>query len=143
MKKLSFQSVVVGTFQRRLDAWGRLTLPTKWRAALAPTSASQVVMIVKSESCLALVSESYCQAMLEAGMSLAAGGEDINSALRCMLANIELAGLDDRGRIKIPAEFRRAAGLERDVVLLGCLNLGEVWNADRWKTRVTLNSKRS
>ena len=40
---------------------------------------------------------------------------------------------DSQGRILIPAELRKYAGLEKEAVIIGAYNRVEIWNKDKWE----------
>jgi MraZ protein len=41
--------------------------------------------------------------------------------------------LDKVGRILLPADLRRDAGIERDAVVIGQIDKVEIWSAERWQ----------
>jgi len=139
MKEEISRPVFVGIYRLSLEARGRLTLPMDWRPAFACESQSQVYLLAKPDSCLMLLTESYCREQmqkLDATLSLAADENELHRvALRCLGAELHLAKLDARGRIRIPAEFIREAGLGMDVVVVGCLAHAEVWSSERWQVQ--------
>ena len=40
---------------------------------------------------------------------------------------------DKQGRIAIPEELRRFAGLQRECVVIGAIDEVEIWDAGRWQ----------
>ena len=40
---------------------------------------------------------------------------------------------DKQGRIAIPEELRRFAGLQRDCVVIGAIDEVEIWDSGRWQ----------
>jgi MraZ protein len=49
-----------------------------------------------------------------------------------MVASAKECEVDRAGRILVPPELRDFAGLKKDVMIAGALNLFEIWNHDRW-----------
>jgi MraZ protein len=54
---------------------------------------------------------------------------------RLMIGHATELELDAHGRVRLPAELREFAGLDRAVMLIGQGNKFEVWDADRWISR--------
>jgi len=55
----------------------------------------------------------------------------------------QTARADSQGRVLIPALLRRAAAMQGEVAVIGCLNFLEVWNLERYREhleRETLTS---
>ena len=139
MKETIRRPVFVGVYRQSLEVRGRLTLPLKWRPALA--CESQVFLLAKPNSCLMLLSEGHCREemhKLEATLSLAADENALHRvALRCLGADLSVAKIDARGRIRIPEKLIHQAGFGPDVVVVGCLAHAEVWPAERWQVQET------
>ena len=52
---------------------------------------------------------------------------------RLLYAQSRSLEVDSQGRIRLPAELARMAGLEEAVVLLGVGDRVELWNKTRWE----------
>ncbi len=42
------------------------------------------------------------------------------------------AELDSQGRILLPANLRKYAGLTKETVVIGAFNHAEIWDAEKW-----------
>lgn len=114
-----------GTSLVTLDAKGRLSVPVRHREALA-ADAGDIVATRHPDGCLvlypsALWSEKRAQLMRQPHAARA--------LVRFVLGSAVELKLDAAGRILIPIELRRLAGLERDAALVGVGTHLEVWNA--------------
>ena len=52
--------------------------------------------------------------------------------IRMFTANMTICDFDSQGRIGIPADLRKYAGLKKDAVVIGAFNRVEIWSADKW-----------
>jgi MraZ protein len=119
-----------GTFDFTLDAKNRLTVPAKFRAALA----DGVVLAKGIERNVAL----WTPAAYEAQVAAALAGRNPASPQgrelrRFFSANAVDTELDSAGRVMVPAFLAEHAGLRREVVVAGAGECLEVWDRDAWR----------
>jgi MraZ protein len=118
-----------GTFDYTLDAKNRLTVPARFRAALA----EGVVMAKGTEPCVALwvpdAYDSYTDAILSGLHPLS---EEADKLERFFAANSHETELDSAGRVGFPPFLLEHAGLTKEVVVTGARNRLEVWDRQRW-----------
>ena len=124
-----------GESRNKLDAKGRLSLPSKWRGKLDSTL---VVMVEPTSECLyAFTSVAEYDAWVES-LFLSDGGyhpnNKVHKALRRRVkSRAEEVVIDSAHRISVKSEFRSMVGIEeRDVVLIGNDGYIEIWDAKRW-----------
>ncbi len=120
-----------GTFDYNLDAKNRLTVPSKFRAAL-----SDGVVVAKGvERCLALWCpedyDAHTAAALEGLNPLSPQARELN---RFFSANAFDAELDSAGRVQLSAVVIEHAGLEKEVVITGAGDCLEVWSRNSWSS---------
>lgn len=114
-----------GTSFVTLDAKGRLSVPVRHRGELTG-EAGDIVATRHPDGCLVLYpsvlwSEKRAQLMRQP--------HSARALVRLVLGSAVELKLDAAGRILIPVELRRLAGLERDAALVGVGTHLEVWNA--------------
>ena len=118
-----------GTFDYTLDAKNRLTVPARFRAALA----EGVVMAKGTEPCVALwVPEAYdafTASILESFHPLS---EDREKLERFYASSSHETELDSAGRVGVPPFLLQHAHLKKDVVVIGARNRIEVWDRAAW-----------
>ena len=118
-----------GTFDYSLDAKNRLTVPAKFRAALA----EGVVMAKGTDPCVALwVPESYDEFTESILGEYHPFAEEREKLERFYASNSYDAELDSAGRIGFPSFLLQHADLKKEVVVTGARNRIEVWDRDRW-----------
>lgn len=117
-----------GTYRHAIDAKGRLFIPVVLREELGES----FVVTRGLQKCLRL----YPNAAWEAfAAKIAALPESKARDVRhYFFANAFQTTLDAQGRITLPAESRRFAGLDKDknIVLVGDDSRLEIWNEAAW-----------
>ena len=118
-----------GTFDYSLDAKNRLTIPAKFRTALA----DGVVLAKGIESCVEL----WRPADYDQRMTAALHGMNPLSpqARRLQLffsANAFPAELDSAGRVMVPPPLLDHASLSKDVVVAGAGDSLQIWDRQGW-----------
>lgn len=121
--------VFLGTYTPKLDDKGRLTLPAKFRDALAGG-----LMVTKSQDHSLAV---YPRAEFEQLARKAATASRSNPEARAFLRNLAAATdeqhPDAQGRITLSADHRRYADLSKDCVVIGSVDYLEIWDAAKWQ----------
>jgi MraZ protein len=123
--------LLTGTYERTLDEKLRLALPKRLREALA--GASQLVITPGTDGSLALFPEQAFASLAEKLAARSPTGQDVRAFSRLLYAQSQSVEVDSQGRIRLPPELIRIAGLGGDVVLLGVGDRVELWNKSRWE----------
>ncbi|HAW60224.1 MAG TPA: cell division/cell wall cluster transcriptional repressor MraZ [Actinobacteria bacterium] len=118
----------VGEFQHTLDGKGRLILPSKFRDALA----DGLVITKGMEGCLFIFPKSEWPQLEDKVRSLPLTKKDARKFSRFFFAGATEEVLSKQGRVLIPENLRKYAGLEKDIVVIGVSNRLEIWDKERW-----------
>ncbi|MDR1249576.1 MAG: division/cell wall cluster transcriptional repressor MraZ [Treponema sp.] len=118
-----------GEYKITLDDKGRLSLPSKLRAALE----DQVYMLTKGpDGCLLLYPMEEWDTLMEKVRNFStAFSAEFRALRRRLIGPAQDVELDKAGRIPIPQTLREYAELVRDCIVLGQDDYIEIWNADR------------
>ena len=120
-----------GTFEHTLDAKHRLTVPSKFRSALA----GRVVLVRAVDRCVSVYPAETYEAMTQAALSgLNPFSPQARELKRVLFANATDVELDSAGRVMVPPRYREHAGIDRDVVITGAGDCLELWDAATWAT---------
>jgi len=122
-------SLLLGTYNPRLDDKGRLILPAKFRSQLA----SGLVMTRGQEHCLYLLPMDEFRRMYEQIRLAPITSKQSRDYLRVFLSGASDEIPDKQGRVTIPATLRAYAGLDREVTVIGAGSRVEVWDTAAWK----------
>jgi MraZ protein len=125
--------VFKGTYHHKLDPKGRVPVPAAFRRSLSEQGASGVVVTLLDQ-CLAAwppVEWARLEAQLTA---LPAFNKQVKALTRLLVSRAVDCEIDVQGRILLPPLLREAAGLGREVVVVGVLNRFELWAPDAWSS---------
>ena len=124
------ESPFVGQHEHALDAKGRIVLPAGFRSAFEPSG----YLTKQSEGCLALMTpDRFDEIAMQMSERSTSGGPPGRAAKRSFGAGAARVLPDKQGRIAIPEELRRFAGLQRDCVVIGAIDEVEIWDSGRWQ----------
>lgn len=115
-----------GSSALSLDAKGRLTVPTRHRDALAAQCAGELTLTRHPDGCLLIYPRPTWETKRAEIARLPAGARVLQ---RLMLGNAQDVEIDGAGRILVAPELRTAAGLSKEVMLLGMGGHFELWDA--------------
>ena len=121
--------VFQGASALTLDAKGRIVMPARHREVLVAMGVAQLTLTKHPEGALMIFPRPAWENFRDriAALPMAASGWK-----RVFLGNAMDADLDGTSRVLISPELRAAAGLTRDVMLLGMGNYFELWDAGRY-----------
>ncbi len=118
-----------GTFDHTLDAKNRLTIPAKFRSALA----DGVVLSKGIERCVQVWAPAEFDRYVESALGDVHRLSDQRRKLtRFFSANSLDTELDAAGRVMLPAFLLEHADLAKDVVVTGAGDCLEVWDRAEW-----------
>lgn len=122
-------------YHHTIDTKGRLSIPGKYRDALAQRASDVLIVTRDPEQCLAILPlDEYKRraAKVQAIPDTARVSKDYR---RFVHGDAVDCSLDRQGRILIPPGLRQYAGLERDVMLVGLNDYFEAWSLVRWRAK--------
>jgi MraZ protein len=118
--------VFQGASALTLDGKGRITLPARHRDVLQATANGQLTLTKHPEGCLLVFPRPSWETFRDrvAALPMAASGWK-----RVFLGNAMDVQMDTSSRILVSPELRAAAGLSRELMLLGMGSHFELWDA--------------
>ena len=121
-----------GRYQHTLDPKGRLSVPAKFRDALAHYEGGLIV--VPDGQCLEVHPLEEWQRIETKMREQANFNPEVREASRLYFSLAKEVSLDSAGRILIPPDVREQAGLHKDVTLVGGgLSRFEIWDRTRFE----------
>ncbi len=118
-----------GTFDFTLDAKNRLTIPAKFRSALA----DGVVLSKGIERCVQVWAPAEFDAYVSSALdNVHRLSEQRRKLTRFFSANSLDTELDSAGRVMLPGFLLEHAELRKDVVVTGSGDALEVWDRTTW-----------
>ncbi|PPE68176.1 division/cell wall cluster transcriptional repressor MraZ [Caldimonas caldifontis] len=121
--------VFQGASALSLDAKGRLTVPARHRDVLTAIAGGQLTLTKHPEGCLMVFPRPAWEQFRDkiAALPMSAAGWK-----RIFLGNAMDVEIDGASRVLISPELRAAAGLNKEVMLLGMGSHFELWDAERY-----------
>ena len=121
--------VFQGASALALDAKGRLSVPSRHRDVLTAMAQGQLTITKHPEGCLMVFPRPAWESFRDkiAALPMSAAGWK-----RIFLGNAMDVEIDASSRVLISPELRAAAGLTKDVMLLGMGSHFELWDAARY-----------
>jgi MraZ protein len=129
-------SVFRGRFDHAIDGKGRVSLPARFREAMAKMREEMLVATTSDDPCL----RAYpLQAWLDFEANLAQKPSldpRLRQLMRHYVGHACETPVDGMGRILIAPSLREYAALQRDVVFVGQVSFVEIWSKERWDKSV-------
>lgn len=126
-------SFFTSEYECRLDAKGRLVLPSKIKSNLPESSANELVLRRGFEPCLVIYPMLEYKKIYQKIASLNEFNEEYRKLQRNFFRGNTQVELDNTGRFLIPKTMLKYAQLEKDVIVVGMGNRVEVWNPDLYE----------
>jgi MraZ protein len=117
-----------GEFEHSIDSKGRLTIPAKFKEALA----GGIVITRGLDGCLWAFTKEEWKKVSEKIASLTMASAEARQFTRFMFASAAEAIPDRHGRVIIPQKLQAYAGIDGEVVVAGMMNKLEIWNPQHW-----------
>lgn len=122
-----------GEHEHTIDDKNRLTLPARFRTALA----GGVVLTRGLDACLDVYTRADWDALVEARLApLDPFSREARELMRFFFSAATDAELDRQGRVLVPPALARHAKLGRDVVVAGVRDHLEIWDRKAWAAHV-------
>ncbi|GAB4249101.1 MAG: division/cell wall cluster transcriptional repressor MraZ [Vicingaceae bacterium] len=127
----------IGEFECKLDAKGRLMLPSGLRKQLDPEAQERFVMNRGFEKCLVLYPKNEWQGISEEVNRLNQYVKKNREFIRYFYRGATELGLDTTGRLLFPKRMLDYAGITKEVVLFAYSNRIEVWDKETYDNLLT------
>jgi len=127
----------IGEFDCKLDAKGRLMLPSSLRKQLDPAAEESFVMNRGFEKCLVLYPKNDWKYISEEVNKLNQYVKKNREFIRYFYRGASELGLDGTGRLLFPKRLMDYAGIKKEVVLFAHGNRIEVWDKDAYDNLLT------
>ena len=116
------------TYAHQLDAKNRMRIPAKMREELG----QNYTIMAGSNKCLYVYPEKKAEKIISKLRTINPFDEKKQAAARKLLSLTWQAEEDKQGRILIPEHIRKAAHIEKNLVILNNLSGIEIWAEEEW-----------
>tara|TARA_B100000678_G_scaffold170163_1_gene141902 strand:- start:275 stop:718 length:444 start_codon:yes stop_codon:yes gene_type:complete len=130
-----------GEHECKLDAKGRLVLPSRLKSVLPKASKSSIIIRKGFEPNLIIYSLHEFQNIYTRINSLNEFSSEQRKLKRNLFSSISQVDLDSNGRFLIPKNMIKHTKLKKDVILIGMGNIIEVWSPGLYNKNLISSSK--
>lgn len=129
---------LTGTYECKVDAKGRLMMPTALKKQLAPElQAGFVLKRAVFQPCLELYPMVEWDLLMQKINKLNRFVKKNNDFIRRFTAGVKLVEVDSAGRLLIPKDLVVFAGIDKNIVLSSAVNIIEIWDKDGYEKVIT------
>lgn len=128
---------LVGTYECKSDAKGRLMLPTALKKKMATVLADGFVLKRSVfQPCLELYPKSEWYLMMQKVNKLNRFIKKNNDFIRLFTAGVKELELDAAGRLLIPKDLCAFAGISKEIVVSSAVNIIEIWDKQKYELAI-------
>lgn len=118
----------LGTYEPKLDDKGRVILPARFREDME----GGIVLTRGQEHCIyAFPAQEFEQMTVELRRA-PLSSKQARDYIRVLLSGAYKEVPDKQGRITLPPDLRKYAGLDRELTVIGAGSRAEIWNSQAW-----------
>lgn len=125
---------LVGTYECKIDAKGRLMLPSVLKKQLAPVIAEGFVLKRSVfSSCLEIHPLGEWNVLMGEVNKLNRFVKKNNDFIRLFTAGVKMLEVDSNSRLQVPRDLISFASISKNIVLSCSLNMIEIWDKDQYE----------
>ena len=117
----------------KLDAKGRLALPTRYRPLITERFEGRLVVTIHHDGCLLLYPQPQWEEIEHRLINTANQDRRVRDMQRMLVGYATEVEMDGHGRILLAPRLRDFAKLDKSVALLGVGKKFERWNEETWE----------
>ncbi|MCB0462078.1 MAG: division/cell wall cluster transcriptional repressor MraZ [Flavobacteriaceae bacterium] len=128
---------LIGTYECKADAKGRLMLPSALKKQLSPVMQNGFVLKrAVFQPCLELYPMSEWESLMQKVNKLNRFKKKNNDFIRRFTAGVKVVELDASGRLLIPKDLIAFAGISKELVVSSAVNIVEIWDKDNYEKAI-------
>ena len=127
---------LIGTYECKVDAKGRLMLPTSLKKQLGSLEEGFVLKRSVFQPCLELFPMAEWNKMMLKINKLNRFNKKNDDFIRRFTAGVKMIEIDVTGRLLIPKDLVVFAQIDKDIVLNSAINIIEIWDKDKYENAI-------
>jgi MraZ protein len=127
---------LIGTYECKADAKGRLMLPVALRKQLGELENGFVLKRSVFQTCLELYPMAEWNLMMSRINKLNRFVKKNNDFIRRFTAGVKIVEIDANGRLLIPKDLIGFAQIEKEIVMSSAINIVEIWDKDLYESAI-------
>lgn len=131
-------TTIVGTYECKVDAKGRVLLPSPLKKQLAASLQNGFVLKRSVfQPCLELYPMEEWDLMMQKINKLNRFVKKNNDFIRRFTAGVKVVEIDALGRLLVPKDLVSFASIAKDVVFSSAVNIVEIWDKDLYEKSIS------
>ncbi len=126
--------IFLSTYENKIDAKGRVSVPASFRSVLEAQQQPLIITRSLTNDCLQGQGAHRMNQIVDVLDTMDSLSPDVQT-LQTMLAEAQEMKLDSEGRVMLPEDFLKYAGLSDTVIFAGVGRLFEIWNPATFRAR--------
>ena len=128
---------LIGTYECKVDAKGRLMLPAALKKQLSPVLQKGFVLKrAVFQPCLELYPMEEWESLMKRVNKLNRFKKKNNDFIRRFTAGVKVVEVDNTGRLLIPKDLFAFAGIAKNIVVSSAINIVEIWDKDKYEDAI-------
>lgn len=119
----------MGKYYNSIDAKNRMIVPSKHRDQLG----GRCILTKGMDNCLYIYPMAEWDRQVEKISQLPETDENVRNFIREAFSNAEECEIDKQGRILIPANLKKEAFIDKELVTMGAMRKIEIWSKEVWE----------
>jgi len=128
---------LIGTYECKIDAKGRVMLPSALKKQLS--SILEKGFVLKRsvfQPCLELYPMEEWDVLMQKVNKLNRFDRKNNDFVRRLTAGVKMIELDSSGRLLVAKDLIGYSGLEKEIVISSAVNILEIWDKDKYESAI-------
>lgn len=129
-------NTITGTYECKVDAKGRLMLPTSLKKQFKSLEDGFVLKRSVFQPCLELYPMNEWNEMMAKVNKLNRFVKKNNDFIRRFTAGVKMIEVDSAGRLLIPKDLLVFSKIEKEIVMSSAINIVEIWDKDLYENAI-------
>ena len=128
---------LIGTYECKADAKGRLMMPSALKKQLSPVLQDGfVIKRAVFQPCLELYPMKEWNNLMAKVNKLNRFKKKNNDFIRLFTAGVKMVELDGSGRLLVPKDLIAFSGISKNIVVSSAINIVEIWDKDKYEQAI-------
>ena len=128
---------LIGTYECKVDAKGRLMLPAALKKQMSPVLQNGFVLKrAVFQPCLELYPIREWEVLMNKVNKLNRFKKKNNDFIRRFTAGVKMIEVDATGRLLIPKDLVSFANISKDIVVSSSINIIEIWDKSKYEQAI-------
>lgn len=128
--------ILIGTYECKIDAKGRVTLPAPLKKQLGDLEAGFVLKRSDFQRCIDFYTMDEWNLEMQKINSLNRYVKENNDFIRKFMSGVKLIEIDSVGRMLIPKDLLEFSNIDKDLVLSALGNRVEIWDKQSYEKAI-------